>query len=272
MIYGHDKEKTLINDWLLKESKGVLILNGPEGVGKFSLAKEILNKFIDYEKIIIKTEDKLFRIETARFLERISFQKNRSKRVFIVDDFHKLRNESQNVILKTIEEPPSSTVFIFTTHRLHKILPTIRSRAIVLKFNFLERELTFKILREKNFSDFDIDFVMKIYPQQPGKAIRLLNNRSLLDYLKKFFQMTTFEKINSLRSRSVDNVNEYFYYSLLEIMILSFRNELFEKIKRGSRLSFRDFNRIRELLDLYNETDYDLRWDLQLVNFILNHG
>lgn len=271
MIHGHEKEKNFLKEWLVNEKRGVLILSGPEGVGKFNLVKEIIFSFENWEKIVIQTKDKILRIETARFLERLSYKKNKEKRVILVDDFHKLKEESQNVILKTIEEPSSSTLFVFVTHKFRKILPTIRSRAIVLKFGFLEKELTFKILKERNFSDFEIDFVLKIYPFQPGKAIKLLEERHFFEYLKKFFQMTSLEKINSLRLKNFPD-EDSFFRNLLEILILVYRQDLIEKIKKGSQLSYKDFDKIKELLELYNETEYDFNWDLQLTSFVLNYG
>ena len=40
----------------------------------------------------------------------------------------KMNAETANKLLKVVEEPPEKTVFIFITHRPHKVLPTIFSR------------------------------------------------------------------------------------------------------------------------------------------------
>jgi len=47
---------------------------------------------------------------------------------FIVDEAESLAREGQNVLLKTLEEPPAGTVIILVTSQLDKLLPTIRSR------------------------------------------------------------------------------------------------------------------------------------------------
>ncbi|HEY7289964.1 MAG TPA: AAA family ATPase [Vicinamibacterales bacterium] len=56
------------------------------------------------------------------------------RRVFIVDDADMLVVAAQNALLKTLEEPPASSVFILTTTRPDVLLATVRSRCIRLTF------------------------------------------------------------------------------------------------------------------------------------------
>lgn len=49
-------------------------------------------------------------------------------KVFIIDEAERLEADGQNVLLKTLEEPPAGTVIILVTSSLEKLLPTIRSR------------------------------------------------------------------------------------------------------------------------------------------------
>jgi len=49
-------------------------------------------------------------------------------KVYIIDEVHKLSNQSFNALLKTLEEPPSHVVFILATTHPHELLPTILSR------------------------------------------------------------------------------------------------------------------------------------------------
>lgn len=50
------------------------------------------------------------------------------RKVFIIDEVHMLSISSFNALLKTLEEPPSHTVFILATTELHKVPATIVSR------------------------------------------------------------------------------------------------------------------------------------------------
>lgn len=51
----------------------------------------------------------------------------------IITDADKLSVQSQNTLLKILEEPPPRIIFILTTAKKRKLLPTILSRCIILK-------------------------------------------------------------------------------------------------------------------------------------------
>ncbi len=49
-------------------------------------------------------------------------------KIYIIDEVHMLSKQAWNVLLKTVEEPPSHVKFIFATTEVHQVLPTIISR------------------------------------------------------------------------------------------------------------------------------------------------
>ena len=49
-------------------------------------------------------------------------------KVYIIDEVHMLSKVAWNVLLKTVEEPPTHVKFIFATTEVHQVLPTIISR------------------------------------------------------------------------------------------------------------------------------------------------
>ena len=55
-------------------------------------------------------------------------------KVFIIDECHSLSNQAWQAMLKTLEEPPSKSIFIFCTTDPQKIPNTILSR--VQRYNF----------------------------------------------------------------------------------------------------------------------------------------
>jgi len=60
---------------------------------------------------------------------------NSGRRKFlIIDKADRLNDESANLLLKIIEEPPEFTVFILLAENLNSILPTIRSRSLAVSF------------------------------------------------------------------------------------------------------------------------------------------
>jgi len=56
------------------------------------------------------------------------------RRVVVIDEADALMAPAQNALLKTLEEPPSLSVFILVTTRPDMLLPTVRSRCIRLLF------------------------------------------------------------------------------------------------------------------------------------------
>lgn len=59
------------------------------------------------------------------------------RRVTIIDEADALIAGAQNALLKTLEEPPSSSVFILVTSRPDALLPTVRSRCSQIRFGRL---------------------------------------------------------------------------------------------------------------------------------------
>jgi len=55
-------------------------------------------------------------------------------RVFIIDEAHMITNEGFNALLKTLEEPPKTAIFILATTNPEKIPQTITSRCFQINF------------------------------------------------------------------------------------------------------------------------------------------
>ena len=65
----------------------------------------------------------------------------RHGKVFIVDEAELLDEISQNLMLKTLEEPPASTFLILVTAFENRLLPTIRSRCQRVAFELIDDQL-----------------------------------------------------------------------------------------------------------------------------------
>lgn len=57
------------------------------------------------------------------------------KKIYIIDEVHMLTEFAANALLKTLEEPPLSVVFILATTESHKVPVTIRSRCQHIPFH-----------------------------------------------------------------------------------------------------------------------------------------
>ena len=56
-----------------------------------------------------------------------------SKKVAIIYEVDRMRKEAANAFLKTLEEPPRGTYLVLLTTRPYSILPTIRSRTLLVR-------------------------------------------------------------------------------------------------------------------------------------------
>lgn len=70
------------------------------------------------------------------------------RRVVIIDPADDLERNAANALLKALEEPPAGTFFLLVTHRPGRLLPTIRSRCRVLRFNPLDPVTMERVLQQ----------------------------------------------------------------------------------------------------------------------------
>lgn len=72
-----------------------------------------------------------------------------SRRVVIIDPADDLEKNAANALLKSLEEPPQGTYFLLVAHRPGRLLPTIRSRCRVLRFDPLAPAEIEAVLRDQ---------------------------------------------------------------------------------------------------------------------------
>ena len=165
-IIGHDNIKRIL-ERVYKDGKvpPFLIFEGPQGVGKASIAyefakylmydgkKELLNSPDFYLLVPADNPDidlsvgirpqnydptKDIKIDAVRSLQKELSKKGTfeaNTRVVLILNGENLNIEAQNSFLKTLEEPPTDTVIIMVTSHREKLLPTVYSRAKKFKFS-----------------------------------------------------------------------------------------------------------------------------------------
>lgn len=75
-----------------------------------------------------------------------------SRRAIIIDPADDLERNAANALLKSLEEPPQGTFFLLVTHRPGSLLPTIRSRTRMLRFNPLSASQVEEVLRAEDIA------------------------------------------------------------------------------------------------------------------------
>ncbi len=75
------------------------------------------------------------------------------RRVFLIDHADRAGEQAANSLLKTLEEPPDHLILILTAENVYDLLPTIRSRSVVLNFSPLANSEMQEFARERKLDN-----------------------------------------------------------------------------------------------------------------------
>src|SRR5271165_4523716 len=76
-----------------------------------------------------------------------------SRRVFLVDHIDRANEQAANSLLKTLEEPPEHLVILMTAENPYDLLPTIRSRSVILRLSPLSNDEMLAFLKTRGLPD-----------------------------------------------------------------------------------------------------------------------
>lgn len=121
------------------------IYAGPKGRGKYKSAREFANKLTggNVADIVEVTNQRydtgdgaMLSVDAVRAAAVDAYKRPYSDwKVFIFGADARLNHSCQNALLKLLEEPPDYCVFIIIVENPAALLPTIRSRAVLVRFN-----------------------------------------------------------------------------------------------------------------------------------------
>ena len=179
---------------------------------------------------IIVPDGKSIKIEQIRNLQARIVEKpiSSSKKVYIIDDADTMTEESQNCLLNTLEEPPEYAMIILIASNENRMLQTIKSRCVIIRFEDLTNEEISQILHT---NDQDI---IRLCEGSVAKADTISEKREMFAQLKI---IADYLSKNSLID--VLNNSDLLYSSKDDIMtLLDFLNIIFfEKAKENIKYS-----------------------------------
>lgn len=106
--------------------------------------------------------------------------------------------EAQNALLKSLEEPAEQNVFLLTSERPEKVLPTIRSRCQIFSLDPLSDAGIMTVL-EKHGGEGELTEIISECGGNPGKAIEMMTDASIKAFIDDaFLQLSDILKGNPM--------------------------------------------------------------------------
>lgn len=196
-LIGNERIKKLLRRAVAEDRIGQsLLMAGPRGVGKYRFAialaqalncehvnqgdacgvcvtcrkierrehgdVRVVMREIKDPTIIKDNKSRFIKIEYTRALsEQAQFRPYEGRRrVFIIDEAEWLQDPAANSLLKTLEEPPPTSLVILVTSKPYSLIETIRSRCLMLNFAPLGTE--------------EIEQHLRVKAKRPSEEARLL--------------------------------------------------------------------------------------------------
>ena len=237
-----------------------IIINGPEGIGKKLLTKKIIGTLTNINNVSLNEEDvnpDIFILNRDKILiNQISYRENKNKKtkpkwdelkgkrdllnfialspvkaknkVAALINADKIERRTQNVLLKTLEEPPDHAYIILTTSRPRVLLDTIYSRSHVINLKPLSNEDKDLWLKSIGLSEYNsYDFPSYYSPIQIYNEIANNNQSNFKEFisiLDRHFSRSESQKniIKDIMDMDIDAIIKLnFFVEFLKIILES---------------------------------------------------
>jgi DNA polymerase-3 subunit delta' len=203
-IVGHDRVvRALRTAVAAGRPAHAYLVTGPVGVGKGVLARAFTASLLcdaprdgdacgacaqctrveagthpDVREVAREEERRDIRTEQAREVTRWLTLRPlmAARKVAVIDDAECLNEHGQNALLKTLEEPPGSSVLMLLAAHASLLLPTVRSRCQRVRLDPLPPALLDRLLADRGVAADVRAVVVPRAEGSPGRAVALLDD------------------------------------------------------------------------------------------------
>lgn len=260
-IVGHERIKEhLKNAITMDKISHAYIINGPDGIGKKTIARifaqalqceeggaEPCGKchsciqamsgnqpdiiWVGHEKpASIGVDDVRLGLNSDILIKPYSSR----YKVYIIPEAQKMTVQAQNALLKTIEEPPSYGIILMLTNNADSFLPTILSRCVTLNLKPLSnKEIEKYLMENEHIPDYQARFAASFAQGRLGRAIDIVSAENfselkdeVLKLLKSINDMELPEVMEAVKSAAARKIEIDDY---IDLMMMWYRDVLVYK-------------------------------------------
>ena len=252
-LVGVDRIKTAAEGMIAANKiPHAILIEGDSGMGKSTLARFICNAAVcsgtpapcgtcddcrltaseNHPDIVFVTPEKDRKTISVNSIRQIVDEayvlpQKSNKKVFIIDPADIMTVSAQNALLKILEEPPASVVFILTAFSKNDLLNTIVSRCTVFTLTppeeYAAREY---VLSETKRGEEEVSEALKKAHGSIGTALNILRKKSASkagDLANTFFDTlkkgNSYELLKLLFALEKDRANALEFYNELEVIV-----------------------------------------------------
>ncbi len=206
--------------------------------------------YISHEKPNIISADEI-RTELVDTVDIIPYESKR--KIYIIEDGELINETGQNILLKTIEDPPDYITIILLTTNVDKLLPTVLSRCVCLNTVPVSKAEIRAHLMDNGVVDYQADMAVSFAKGNPGRALSIANDVYFQERCKTVCNIIRdinhyhVREISNLAARieeDKENMGEY-----MELLMMLLRDAVVFKTTgdEGRLLFAREIRLIREM-------------------------
>ena len=200
-VIGHDRVVEMLEREAERPAHAYLF-TGPTGVGKATVARRFAGALLcpgdpdGVRRVNDATHPDLHLVEpegrTALTVEQarrtvasaVRTPVEADKKVFLFEEAGMMNDEAANALLKTLEEPSSTAVFILVTESEDDLPATVASRCRVVRFGRAGEADIREALVDRDYHPEQADEAARISGGRPGLALALAEESEVAEYRK----------------------------------------------------------------------------------------